>query len=107
MVNSRRAKFFEVVASCLKVTMEVSMAQSVMVAVAPAGDQITDEHSDSDPDGDGLIRMFMHGGVGRFGAGDRLVTDPAADLFGAFERGGETLAGFADFFAGHVRGGGQ
>jgi hypothetical protein len=31
----------------------------------------------------------------------------ARDFLGAFQRGGETLAGFPDFFSGHVGGGGH
>src|ERR1035437_8140208 len=50
--------------------------------------------------------MFTHGFVGNFRACDRLVTDIARDFLGAFQRGGETLAGCADFFSGHVGGGG-
>ncbi len=40
-----------------------------------------------------MIRMFAHGLIGRFRAGDGLVADATPDLFGAFQRGGETFAG--------------
>jgi len=49
--------------------------------------------------------MFMHGFVGRLGPGNRLVADTARDFLGAIQRGGETFAGFAHFFTGHVGGG--
>ena len=62
---------------------------------------------DPEGDGDGLIRMFTHGFVGSFRAFDRFVANTARDFLAAFQRGGETLAGFPDFFSGHVGGGGH
>src|SRR5208283_2738341 len=76
---------------------------SIAVAGAPASDEITDDRTDTESDSHGLIRMFAHGFVGGFGALDRLVLDAAIDLLAAFQCGGETFAGFADFFPGHVR----
>src|ERR1019366_3358236 len=107
MVNNRRAKCFEVVASCLTLTVDSSITKSIAVAGAPARDEIADEHADTESDANGLIRMFTHGFVGGFCAGDCPVTDIARDFLGAVQRGGETLAGFPDFFSGHVGGGGH
>jgi hypothetical protein len=36
-----------------------------------------------------------------------LKVDVAGDFLGAFQRGGETVAGSPDFFTGHVGGGGH
>src|ERR1035437_8274642 len=107
MVNNRRAKCFEVVASCLKLTVDSSITKAIAVVGARARDEIADEHAEPESDADGLIRMFTHGFVGGFCACDCPVKDIARDLLGAVPRDGETLAGCADFFSGHVGGGGH
>jgi hypothetical protein len=71
------------------------------------GDQITDDRTDPDSDGYGLVGMLMHGFIGNFRARDRFVPDLARNFPGAFQRGGETFAGFSDFFSGHIGGGGH
>ena len=76
--------------------------QSIAFVRTAAGEQKTEDRPDADADGDGLIGIFAHVLVHHFCAGDRLVADTAADFLGAFQRGGETLAGFADFFTGHM-----
>ena len=49
----------------------------------------------------------MHGFVRRFGAFDRPVANTSRDFLGAFQCNGKTLAGFRDFFPGHISGGGH
>ena len=83
------------------------MAESVAIAGTAAGDEITDERPDPDPDGDGLIGMLMHGFIGCLGAFNRFVPDAPIDFLAALQCGGETLAGFPDFFAGDVGGGSE
>jgi hypothetical protein len=78
------------------------MPGSVTFAGAPAGDQKADEHSDTGGNGDGFIRMFMHGFIGSFRACDRFVPDIARDFLDTFQRIGETLAGIPDLFSSHV-----
>jgi hypothetical protein len=89
------------------IAVDSSIRKSIPVAGTPASDEKPENCPDADPDGDGLIRMLMHGCVSGFRAGNRLVTDIACNFLGAFQRGGETLARFPDFFAGHVSGGGH
>src|ERR1017187_5564190 len=103
----RRAKRFEVAASCWKLTVAASMSGSVAVAGAPARDKIAEERTDTEGDANGLIWMFTHGFVRGFRAFDRFVADTARNFLGAFQRGGETLAGVPDFFSGHIGGGGH
>src|SRR5208282_796184 len=103
MINSRRAKRFDVSTSFPAPMAAGSITVSIAVAGASAGDEITGDGADTKGDRQGLIRMFTHGFIGGFGALDRLVLDPAKNLLAAFQRGGETFAGFADFFSGHVR----
>src|ERR1700722_3032267 len=107
MVNSRRAKVFEVVASCRKLRVDVSMTKSVALAGAATRDKKSDEHADADADGDGLIGIFADGLVGDLRAGDGFIADICGDFLAAFERGGEAVAGFTDFLSGHVCGGGH
>src|ERR1035438_5874038 len=80
---------------------------SIAGAGAPAHGQIADERPHPEGDADGLIRIVTYGFVGSFRAFDRFVADTARDFLGAFQRGGETSAGFRDFFAGDVGGGGH
>src|ERR1017187_9402150 len=80
---------------------------SVAVAGAPAHGQIADERPHTEGNADGLIRIVTHGFVGSFRAFDRFVANTACDFLGAFQRGGETRAGFRDFFSGDVGGGGH
>src|ERR1035441_5269708 len=108
IVNSRPANRLEFAASCLRLPVTaVSILWPVAVAGTPAREEITNERPDPDPDGDGLVGMLMHRLVGRFGAFDCFVADTARDFLGAFQRDGETFAGFADFFSRHVGGGGH
>jgi hypothetical protein len=51
--------------------------------------------------------MFTHRLVGSFYACDSLVANIACHFPAAFQRGGETFAGFPDFFSGYVYGGGH
>jgi hypothetical protein len=44
----------------------------------------------------------MHGFVGGLRGLDCFVADTARDFFGVFQCGGETPAGFPDFFSGHI-----
>src|ERR1700690_3925683 len=104
MINSRRAKRFDVSTSSPTLLAAGSITGLIVVARAPAGEEITGDGTDPEGDRQGLIGMFPHGFVGGFGAFDRLVLDPAQDLLAAFQRGGKTFARFADFFPGHVRG---
>src|SRR5438105_12388545 len=107
MINSRRAKCFEVVAGCPKLAVLSSMPGSISVAGAPARDEVADERADTQADGDGWVGMIVHRLVGRLGALDRFVARTAIDLFAAFQCGGETFPGLADFFSGDVGGGGD
>ena len=70
-------------------------------------DEIADEGADTDADGNGLVRMLMDGYVGRFRALNGLLANLVADFLAALEGGIEALAGFHDFFPGHVGGGGH
>ena len=83
------------------------MRKSVAITGTTAGDEKSENRANPNPDGDGLIGMLMHGSVSGFRAGDRLGADGARDFLGALQRGGEALAGLADFFSGHVSGGGH
>src|ERR1039457_482673 len=74
MVNNRCAKCFEVVASCLKLTVDSSITKSIAVAGAPARDEIADEHADTESDANGLIKMFKQGFLGRLLAAGWPVT---------------------------------
>jgi len=107
MVNSRRAKRFEVVASFPKLAVDSAITTSIAFAGAPAGDKKADKRTDTEGDGHGLIGMLMHGFVSGFRGLDRLVTDTSRDFLGTFQRGGETLAGFPHFFSSHIGGGGH
>jgi len=107
MVNSRRAKHFEVVASFPKLAVDSATTTSIAFAGAPAPDKKADERADTQGDGHGLIGMLMHGFVSRFRGLDRLVTDTSRDFLGALQRGGETFAGFPDLFSSHIGGGGH
>ena len=49
----------------------------------------------------------MHGFVSGFRTGDGFIADIFCDFFGAFQGGGETLAGVGYFFSGYVSGGGH
>jgi len=102
MVNSRNAKFLERAASWLEAFRGFIHSESIPIAIAPAGDEKAEERSDTNPNGDGLIGMLMHGFVRCFGAGDRSVADATGDFLGAFQGGGETFAGFPDFFSRHI-----
>src|SRR5579862_9825957 len=104
MVNSRRAKRLDFSTSCPPLLVADSMARSMVVPETPARGQIADESPDTHGDADGLIRMLAQGLVGRLGALDCFVSYPAIDLFAAFQRGGQTLAGLANLFPGHVGG---
>jgi hypothetical protein len=84
--------------------MDALIRKSIAVAGTPAGDEKAENRANPNPDGDGLIGMLMHGGVSGFRAGDRLVTHGARNFLGSFQRSGKTLAGFPDFFPGHVSG---
>src|SRR5579862_8661305 len=103
MINSRRAKRFDVSTRFPTPMAAGSITLSIAVAGTPAGDEITGDGADTEGNRQGLIRMFTHGFIGGFGTFDRLVLDPAQDLLAAFQRGGKTFAGFADFFSGHIR----
>ena len=83
------------------------MTGSVSIARAPASDEVTEERTDTDGDADGLIRMRVHGLVGGLGALDRLPFKATEDFLAVFQCGGEPLAGFANFFSDHIRGGGH
>src|SRR5271157_116468 len=107
MVASRRAKCFDVVPSCRKLTVNSPIIRSIAVAGTTAGDEVTENRPDTDTDGDGLVRMLMHGLIGDLRTGDRLVANIGRDVFGAVQRGGEAFAGVPDFFSGHVGRGGE
>jgi hypothetical protein len=79
-----------------------SITGSIAAATAPAGSQKAENRPNPDANGDGLIGMFVHGFVSRFRAFNGPVANAARDIPGAFQRGGETFAGFADFFPGYV-----
>jgi hypothetical protein len=106
MFNNLRAKSFEAVTNGLKLADTCFLTGSTAVAATAPGEQIADERPDADADGDGLIGMLMHGLVGRLGTFDRLLADAPVDFLAAFQGGGQPLAGVADFFPGHIGGGG-
>ena len=81
------------------------MDELIVVARAPAGNEIAQKHPDSDPDRDGLIRMLMHGLISHFGPFYRPLASASIYLPAPIQGGGESFAGFADFFSGHVGGG--
>jgi len=62
------------------------MAELIAVAGTPAANEITDQHSDADADGNRLIRILTDGLIGNLGSGNRLVTDVPRDFLGAFQR---------------------
>jgi hypothetical protein len=80
---------------------------SITVAEAGAGGKKTDQRSNPEGDPNGLIGMLVHGLVGSSGSFDGLVADTARNFPGAIQSVGEPLAGFPDFFSGHVGGGGH
>jgi len=49
-----------------------------------------------------MIGMLVQGFVRSFGAIDRLRLNTTINFFAAFQCRGQTLAGFPDFFSGHV-----
>ena len=81
------------------------MVDSIAIARAPAGDEKAKKRPYSDPDGDGLIGMFMHSLIRNLGAFDCPLASAAIHLPAPIQGDGKTLASFADFFSGHVRGG--
>jgi hypothetical protein len=54
---------------------QLRLKRSIASSGTPAGKKKTKNRTNSDPDGDGLIWMLMHGGGGGFRTGDRLITD--------------------------------
>ena len=106
MASRRRARSFEA-ANGLKLAVDSPRTLSIPVALASAGEEITENRSNSNADGDSLIGMLMDGLVCCLGALNRLVAGAGTDLLATFQRGGETLAGFRHFFAGDVNGGGH
>src|SRR5687768_12347232 len=88
--------------------MACSTVRSFLVtARTPASDENTDEHTQTECDAHRLIRMLTDRLVHYLGLFDCLVAEAAVKLLAAFQRGGETLARFADFFSGDIRRGGQ
>ncbi len=83
------------------------MAGSVAVAGASASDYVANDCPDSESNANGLIRIITHNLVCGPDALDSLVSNLAIDFFATFQCGGQTLAGIADFFTGHVGGGGH
>jgi hypothetical protein len=92
----KKARAFKKSESCL--------FHAILFAVAgtPAGEEITNNRPDTDTDGDGLIRMFMHSPIGRLGARHDFLPGSAIDFLAPFQGGGETTAGFPDFFSRHI-----
>jgi hypothetical protein len=76
--------------------------ESITATGTPAGDEIADENPDADANGDSLIGILADLLVNDFRALDRFVADIARDFLSAFQCGGEALAGFVDFFSGHI-----
>src|SRR5580658_6815323 len=103
MANNRLATSLQAAGSCLMPTVDASIIKSI--ALASAGDKITDDRPQPEGNGHGVIGMLMHGRVGRFGSGDRFVPDPSRHFLGAFHCGGETFAGFPNFFPADIGGG--
>ena len=66
---------------------------------------MAEQHADAKGDADGLIRVLVHGPVGGLGSLNGLVSNAAIHLLAAPQCGGKALAGFLDFFPGHVGGG--
>jgi hypothetical protein len=84
------------------------MVRLFPVATRPsASDENAEEHTHTERDAHRLIRMLMHRLVHRLGFFDRLVANTTVKLLAVFQRGGETLARFADFFPGDIRRGGH
>jgi hypothetical protein len=83
-----------------KLPVDSSITGSIPIAAATPGQKKAEDGPDSHSDGDGLVRMLMYGPIDRFGPLHGFV-------LGAFQRGGEALAGFPDFFSGYVGGGGH
>lgn len=100
MIKSCRAICFEVAPNCLKLTEPVSISLAVPGTLAQ--EEIADNRPDADAEGDGSIRVLMHRVVGGLGALDCPFADAAIDFLAAFQGNGKTLAGFLDFFSGHV-----
>jgi hypothetical protein len=81
---------------------------SVTRAAAPASsEQAADKRADPEGNADGVIGMLAQGCVGRPDSIGRLIANAAIDFLAIFKGGSEPLAGFADFFSGHVRSGGH
>jgi hypothetical protein len=80
--------------------------ESITVAGTPTGGEIADENLDADADGDSLIGVLANPLINRFGAFNGFVANIAGDFLSAFQCRGEALAGFADFFSGHIGRGG-
>jgi hypothetical protein len=87
----------------VKLSMDASAPRkSIAVSGALARGQEANERADADADGNGLIRVFMDGVVGRFRACDSPVAHSSRDFFGVIQCGRETLAGICNFFSGYV-----
>jgi hypothetical protein len=90
------------VASSLKLTIDSAVTESFAIAGTPPSDDKADECSDPGADDYRLVGVLMHGFVGGLRCLNCFVADTARDFFGVFQCGGQTLAGFPDFFSGHI-----
>ena len=81
--NTRRTKCFDIVAICASLAVGGSLS-GLFVARAPSSGEITQERTDPESDANDLIRMLMHGLVGRLGAIDRLLANAAIDFLTTF-----------------------
>jgi hypothetical protein len=91
-----------VAANSLKLTVDSAVTASFAIAGTPPSDDKADECSDPGADGYSLVGVLMHGFVGGLRGLDCLVADPTRNFFAVFQCGGQTLAGFPDFFSGHI-----
>jgi hypothetical protein len=87
----------------LELTVDSAVTESIAVAGTPPSDEKANERSDPGANRDSLVGMLMHGIIGGSRSLDGLVADTARDGLGAIQGGGETLAGFTDFFSGRIR----
>jgi|SRR5579862_2131456 len=106
MFNSHYAKRWDVSKNCQVSGGAGYIGLTVGFAGAPMRDPISDHCTDTQGDGDRLIRIFADESVGRFSAPDRFLTDPSKQLLAVLQCGCELFTSLRDFISCDARSGG-